>query len=89
MICSEINANTRVRYYAITNNGKQKRLIADWHGHDNKRILTERAQSMAICLRLKYSSAKIVCYKVEKDGSEKLIFKTCSGPQSQGMQAAI
>lgn len=91
MTCStlNINTNTRVRYYAITNNGKQKRLIADWHGHDNERILAERACSMAVCLSLRYSSAKVVCYEVLPDGIEKLIFKTCIGPQSQGMQAAI
>lgn len=83
-----INGETRVRFYAVTNNGKQKRLIADWYIHDTAQLMNSKA-GMCAGLWMTYKSGKVVCYAVEADGTETLIDSCCFEYQSQGLQAAI
>lgn len=83
-----ISKETNVRFYAITNNGRQKRLIADWYIHDTAQLMNSKA-GMCAGLWMTYKSGKVVCYAVEADGTETLIDSCCFGYQSQGMQAAI
>lgn len=34
-----INGETRVRFYAVTNNGKQKKMLADWYIYDTEKLI--------------------------------------------------
>lgn len=66
-----INGETRVRFYAITNNGKQKRMLADWCIYDTEQLIHSTC-GMCAGLWTSYKRGRVECYAVDGD-TEKLI----------------